>query len=213
MHLITIYALKRKKNWSKILRIGLGDNCKDDYIEKKNTNRIENSKALKENQGNPYQKTQHNNSELMLNMYIDPVTKEKVDFVKWINELLDNKGINLRDLNGVISSDVKYDMFNRKHYNPTKETAISLVIGLELNVDEAQELMHKAGFHLSEYIEYDRIILSAIENEFGIFETNLELLKIKSKSLESKDTCDRYQYGKKLLGPKVVQDEAWKKIK
>lgn len=187
-------------------------NCKDEYIEIKNTNRIENSKALKEDQSKMNQNLQQNNNELMLNLYMDPVTHEKVDFVKWINELLDYKGIDLRDLNGVISSDVKYDMFNRKHYNPTKETAISLVIGLELNVDEAQELMHKAGFHLSEYIEYDRIILSAIENEFGIFETNLELLKIKSKSPESRDIFDRYQYSKKLLGPKTVQIEAWKKL-
>jgi hypothetical protein len=146
-------------------------------------------------------------------MYIDPVTQEKVDFVKWINELLEKKDIDLRDLNGVISSDVKYNMFNRKHYNLTKEIAISLVIGLELNLDEAQELMHKAGFHLSEYIEYDRIILSAIENEYGIFETNLELLKIKSKKMpESKDIRDRYQYSNKLLGPKAAQDEAWKKL-
>lgn len=186
--------------------------CNKEYIEIKNTGKIENNKRLKEDQGNTNQKIQDSNDELMLNIYIDPISKEKVDFVKWINELLNKKGIDLRDLNGVISSDVKYHMFNKKYYNPTKETAISLVIGLELNVDEAQELMHKAGFHLSEFIEYDRIILSAIKNEFGIFETNLELLKIKSKTPESKDICDRYQYSKKLLGPKVVQDEALKKL-
>lgn len=186
--------------------------CKDEYIEIKNANRIENSRALKEDQSNMNQNLQQKNNEFMLNMYIDPISQEKVDFVKWINELLNKKDIDLRDLNGVISSDVKYNMFNRKHYNLTKEIAISLVIGLELNLDEAQELMHKAGFHLSEYIEYDRIILSAIENEFGIFETNLELLKIKSKTPESEDICDRYQYSKKLLGPKAAQDEAWKKL-
>jgi hypothetical protein len=187
--------------------------CNDEYIEEKNSEIIENRKSFTKNQNDMNQNLQQDNNELTLYMYIDPVSQEKVDFVKWINELLNKKDIDLRDLNGVISSDVKYNMFNRKHYNLTKEIAISLVIGLELNLDEAQELMHKAGFHLSEYIEYDRIILSAIENEFGIFETNLELLKIKSKKMpESKDIRDRYQYSNKLLGPKAAQDEAWKKL-
>jgi hypothetical protein len=186
--------------------------CNDKYEEKNKSKIIENTESLTKEQSNMNQNFQQDNSEFMLNLYVDPITLKKVDFVQWVNELLDKKGIDVRDLNGMISSDVKYLMNNNKNYNPSKETAISLAIGLELNVDEAQELMHKAGFHLSEYIEYDRIILSAIENEFGIFETNLELLKIKSKTPESKNISERYQYSKKLLGPESAQKEAWKKI-
>jgi len=187
--------------------------CNDEYIEKKRKPEIiENRESFTKNQSNVNQDLQQDNGEFMLYQYVDPVTLEKVDFVQWVNELLDKKGIDVRDLNGVISSDVKYLMKNNKNYNPSKETAISLAIGLELNVDEAQELMHKAGFHLSEYIEYDRIILSAIENEFDIVDTNLELLKIKSKTPESKNVSDRYQYSKKLLGSESIQKETWKEI-
>lgn len=186
--------------------------CNNEYTAKKmNSEIIENRESFTKKQSNMNQNLQQNNSELMLNMYIDPVTQKKVDFVQWVNELLNKKDIDLRDLNGMISSDVKYALYNKPNYNPSKETAISLTIGLELNVDEAQELMHKAGFHLSEFIEYDRIILSAIENEFGVFETNVELLKIQSKTPESKSISDRYQYSKKLLGPESIQREAWKK--
>ena len=188
------------------------NNCNNEYIaKKKNSEIIENGESFTKKQNNMNQNLKQNNNEFILNMYIDPVTQEKVDFVQWVNELLNKKDIDLRDLSGMISSDVKYALYNKPNYNPSKETAISLAIGLELNVDEAQELMHKAGFHLSEFIEYDKIILSAIENEFGIFETNVELLKIQSKTPESKNISDRYQYSKKLLGPESIQREAWKK--
>lgn len=73
-----------------------------------------------------------------------------------------------------------------QNYKPSKVTAISFVIGLKLDFDEATHLLKTAGFALSESSEFDMIIQYFIEtgNYKDIFDVN-EVL---------------YQFDQQLLG-------------
>ena len=53
-------------------------------------------------------------------------------------------------------------------YNPSRRTVIALVIALELNMDEAVDLLQKAGMALSPGSKFDLIISYCIQN--GIYD-------------------------------------------
>ena len=62
---------------------------------------------------------------------------------------------------------------NDMEYAPNKKTVIAFAIALELTLDEAVDLMRKAGFAFSRSSKFDVIICYFIENrEFNIFEIN-----------------------------------------
>ena len=62
---------------------------------------------------------------------------------------------------------------SNKDYQPSKNTAISLAIGLELDIDTTLDLLAKAGFTLSFSSKFDLIIRYFIEHEiYSIFEIN-----------------------------------------
>ena len=48
---------------------------------------------------------------------------------------------------------------------PSKETALALAIGLELNLDEATDLLARAGYAFSPSIKQDVIVQYYIENK------------------------------------------------
>ncbi len=59
------------------------------------------------------------------------------------------------------------------NYIPNKKTVIALTIALELSFDEAQQLLHKAGFSLSRSILFDVIIEYFLrQGIYDIFEIN-----------------------------------------
>lgn len=63
------------------------------------------------------------------------------------------------------------------HYKPQKKTAIAFAIALELPLEEAEELLMKAGFAFSDNQEFDLIIQYFIKNQtYDIFTINQALL-------------------------------------
>ena len=59
------------------------------------------------------------------------------------------------------------------HYRPSKQTAIAFAIALELPLDEARDMLMKAGFALSHSNKSDVIIEYFIKNgNYNIFEIN-----------------------------------------
>ena len=74
---------------------------------------------------------------------------------------------------------------NTKNYMPSKRTAVALAVALELNMDEAYDLLAKAGFTLSPSQKFDVIIKFFIKGgRYDIFAIN-EIL---------------FQYDQPLLG-------------
>lgn len=74
------------------------------------------------------------------------------------------------------------------NYHPEKRTAVSLAIALELNLDDTNELLKKAGYALSKTDKRDVIVMFFIEHEiFDIFELDGVLLENGQELLTSYD--------------------------
>lgn len=68
------------------------------------------------------------------------------------------------------------------NYQPNKDTAIQMCIGLKLNLDEALDLMGKAGYTLSTAIKRDLAVKYFIENnKYKMDELNIVLDGLKLK--------------------------------
>ena len=70
------------------------------------------------------------------------------------------------------------------HYKPTKETAIALALALELDVDETNDLIGRAGYTLTNSSKFDLIIRYHIEKKiFNIVQINMALYEFDQKLL------------------------------
>jgi hypothetical protein len=115
-----------------------------------------------------------------------------------VDDVLDRTG-NMKDRFAIIDPDI-YTKMGKIGYTPSKETVVSIVIGCGLSIEEANEFLNQIGYHLSPYIEYDQIILEAIERDLDIDETNQLLLKRTKSNPKGTDPKNRYIYHAKLLG-------------
>ena len=69
-------------------------------------------------------------------------------------------------------------IISHKDYVPKKITVICLIIGMELDIDDAEDLMAAAGYLFSDSILFDFIIKNFIEDEnYNVFEINDVLYK------------------------------------
>lgn len=69
-------------------------------------------------------------------------------------------------------------------YQPKKETAIALAIGLELSLDETKDLLKSCGYALSQSTYFDLIIEYFIQHRnYDLYEINLVLLKYDQKQI------------------------------
>ena len=91
---------------------------------------------------------------------LEAAIKEKERFAEYFFALLAEKG--LSDVEAYKKARIDRRMFSKirskKDYMPSKKTLLAFVIALELNLDEANELLKHGGYYLSNTRKDDIII-------------------------------------------------------
>lgn len=100
----------------------------------------------------------------------------KIDekFGDYLTTIIDSKNYKDADVykRSNISKSVFNDIKNGRH-KPKKETLCALCFGLRLSLDESLDLLDRAGFTLSNYLTFDRIIRHFLEKKnYNIFDIN-----------------------------------------
>ena len=110
---------------------------------------------------------------------LDKVLEKKAEtFSSMLLRLIDEKG--LKDSEVYKKANIDRRLFSKirgdEDYVPSKKTAISFCLALQLEMDEAKKLLEVAGYALSEASRFDLIIMYLIENsEYNIHFANIVL--------------------------------------
>lgn len=110
---------------------------------------------------------------------LDKVLKGKeASFSEMLLQMIDEKG--LKDSDVYKSANIDRRLFSKirgnKDYVPSKKTAISLCLALQLEMNEARKLLAAAGYAFSASSKFDLIIMYLIENcEYNIHFVNIVL--------------------------------------
>ncbi|MGM9858650.1 MAG: hypothetical protein ACI311_05335 [Bacilli bacterium] len=103
---------------------------------------------------------------------------------KTVFKIIDRK--NFKDPDVYKRASISKQTFSKIRYNenyqPTKDTAIQMCIGLKLNLDDSLDLLAKAGYTLSLSIARDLVIRYCIEESiYNVFNINLILEEMSYK--------------------------------
>lgn len=110
---------------------------------------------------------------------IDEMLENKAEtFSTMLLRLIDEKG--LKDSDAYKKANIDRRLFSKIRgdvdYVPSKKTAISFCLALQLTMDETKKLLETAGYTLSTSTRFDLIIMYLIENkEYNIHFANIVL--------------------------------------
>lgn len=102
----------------------------------------------------------------------------KTPFAKMLISLIDRKGLNDVEVYQRALIDRRHfsKIRSNANYQPTKPTVIAFILALELNLDQAIDLLKSAGFAFSTSNKADLILRYCIEEEiYNIDEVNYAL--------------------------------------
>lgn len=88
-------------------------------------------------------------------------------FAETLLKLIDEKGVKASRIynKANITRQHFYKIRKNLKYRPSKETAVAFAIALELDLDETENLLNRAGYALSNSLKFDRIIVACIESK------------------------------------------------
>lgn len=108
-------------------------------------------------------------------------------FSEYLLDLLKERGVKDSDVyhRAQVSRQLFNKIINKKNYQPTKSTAIQLALALELDLNQTQKLLGKAGYALTRSSKADLVIqyfiskktYSIPEINVALFDCGLPLLK------------------------------------
>lgn len=106
------------------------------------------------------------------------LAKKEESFSEMLLRMIDEKG--LKDSDVYKRANIDRRLFSKirtdEDYVPSRKTAISFCLALQLDMDEAKKLLATAGYTLSASSRFDLIIMYLIENcEYNIHFANIVL--------------------------------------
>lgn len=103
----------------------------------------------------------------VLPMEADLLDDMEPTFSQTLFKMIKEKGISETDCykNANLDRRLFSKIRSNDDYQPRKNTVFALCIGLKLNLDEAEELLDKAGYSISHSIKFDTIMEYLIKKE------------------------------------------------